>query len=94
MTYMIFNSAKPTTTISFATHVDMMRKRFTIRIETRERSELSDDRKEISDYLGSRLKNGTWELQPFSGYTGLHYTWFLHKEDALAFMFVFDGKVV
>ncbi len=79
---------------SFATHVDAMREKFSIRIETRYRSaEVSDDRKEISAYLGNRLKVGTWEMQPFSGFTGLNYTWFLHKEDALAFMLAFDGRI-
>jgi hypothetical protein len=81
---------------TYAHYVDHLREQFTIRIEVKGKF-VPDTRyqllKDIELYL-NRLEKDNYTMQAHTGYVGLHYVWFMHKEDALAFMLKFNGKVV
>jgi hypothetical protein len=89
-----------TTPNSYSLYVDNLKKEFSIRIEIK--NDIGDYleeshfklRAEITSFLESRLSRNDWEIQNPTGYHGLHYVWFNNKEDAVAVMLQFGGKVI
>jgi hypothetical protein len=89
-----------TKSTSYLLYVDNLRKEFAIRIEVK--NDIGDYlveshlklRAEIMSFLESRLSRNDWEMQKPTGYHGLHYIWFNNKEDALAVILQFGGKVI
>ena len=83
---------------AFVKYVDDLRKIYTIRIEVKDLCSAIEDhqakRDELDVHLKGTLQLGSWEIQRYTGYKGLHYIWFTHKEDALAVALKFNGRVV
>lgn len=80
----------------YAQYVNHLREKFTIRIEVKGEfwpTNTPPIFKDIELYL-NKLEKHNYHMQAHTGYIGLHYVWFMHKEDALAFMLKFNGKVV
>lgn len=88
---------------SYAIYVNSLRARFTIRIEVNNivnkgvgtlKIEHLAIRDKLEQYLLSNVDKGNYHMQQDAGYHGLFYTWFMDKEDALAFALTFGGKAV
>jgi hypothetical protein len=86
---------------SFVDYVNSLRSHFTIRAEVNRIKDVSvlkmehlAVRNELEKYLLENVTIDNYHMQKDSGYHGLFYIWFMHKEDALAFMLKFGGKVV
>ena len=90
----------------YSYYVDDLRKKFTIRVEI-DRTNLCygygysdvmnahvNMHKDLVLYLSTRLHDTEWEIQQNNGYYGFHYIWFTNKEDALATLLKFGGKIV
>jgi len=89
-------SYDPTRHKNYARYVDGLREQFTIRIEVRGVFTPSLNAQILADIESflNKLEKCNYAVQTQSGYVGLHYVWFMRKEDALAFMLKFNGKVV
>lgn len=88
---------------SYVSYVDSLRAHFTIRIEVKGDIDRDMDqlrithasmRDKLEKYLLEHVNKNNYHMQRDSGYHGLVYTWFMDKEDALAFALKFGGKVV
>lgn len=88
----------------YSYYVDDLRKKFAIRVEIA-RANLCYGYSDVMDahlnmhkdlilYLSTRLHDTEWEIQQNNGYHGFHYIWFTNKEDALATLLKFGGKIV
>lgn len=88
----------------YSYYVDDLRNKFTIRVEI-DRTNLYHGysnvidahlnmHKDLTLYLSTRLRDTEWEIQKNNGYHGFHYVWFTNKEDALATLLKFGGKIV
>lgn len=86
----------------FVAYVNTLRQKFAIRVEVTDRSILSvitgvivttDFGKALKEYLAAHLPESEYEIQR-SNSGSLHYVWFMNKDDALAFMLKWDGRIV
>lgn len=79
-------------------YVNALRQHFTIRIEVSHKGASLLDHEytaaTLKNYLYKTLSVSGWCMQDSVGYNGLHYVWFMHSADALAFALIFNGKVV
>jgi len=78
----------------FIKYVDDLRKTYAIRIQVKSTESHEHVYKRITRYLKKRLSASEWEIQDFTHFNGLHFIWFIQKEDALAFMLTFNGTIV
>ena len=88
---------------SYVNYVNSLRAHFTIRVEVKReinqsvstlKAEHTAIRNELKAFLSEILNIENYHIQEDSGYHGWFYTWFMDKEDALAFALKFGGKVV
>lgn len=87
----------------FVAYVDSLREKFAIRVEVDDRKsvlstitglkEPPDLDKALRAYLEAQLPKGEYEIQQNNS-SSLHYVWFMHKDDALAFMLKWHGRIV
>ena len=84
--------------INYASYVDSLRAHFIIRIEVFD-SEVCGDKirlqilkDKLERYLTDNVGKEKYHIQYNKGYVGLLYTWFMDKEDAVAFALTFNGK--
>jgi hypothetical protein len=94
----------PVLKTSYVSYVNSLRVQFSVRIEVNRISTLTvrgdiaaehtSLRKELKQYLQSNLAEDSYHIQRDTGYHGLFYTWFMNKEDAVAFALKFNGRVV
>lgn len=90
---MLYSSA------DYVVHVESLREKYSIRVEIdshaqRPRPDHKSIYNKIKKYLDLRISKDKWEFQSSNAYANYHWVWFMDKEDALAFMLQFDGKIV
>ena len=86
----------------YITHVDKLRKVYTIRVEIRpDNVSIEKTYLMLKNYLDTYTEKYTWEIQYKYGYlphyrdiSDVIYCWFMHTDDALAFMLKFNGKII
>jgi len=82
---------------NYPANVDALREYYSVRIEVRcpywEPDVQAEFHNRLTQYLSAHLVEGTWKVQIVQ-FKAFNYFWFIHNEDAVAFMLKYDGKRV